>query len=177
MTEPQWLRVVAVWAQVWPDRPLPPTSVGVWFELLSDLDGDDVMLAMRAWANDPERPWPPRSPGELRGAVAPQHKRGYVEALAELAHLVSRHGWGAPLPDAVARDPVLASYVASFGGWRALCEQWDVTSPSVRAQFREHYERMQEDQRRARAAYSRGLPEGSSSVLPALGEGSRRDRP
>ena len=158
MTESQWLETLAVWADVWPSRKLPTSSVGTWFTLLADLDGDDVLAALVAWANDPDRVWPPASPGELRGEVE-RDDEPWTDALADLALTVRRHGRYAPRPDL---PPVLDAYVDSMGGWTATCGRFDPADPTIRAQFRDHHAAVS---RRARRDAAAAL---STVIVPAL---------
>lgn len=163
MKQSEWLRIVGVWARIWPNRQLPDESVGIWFELLQDLDGQQVGQALTSWANDPERSWPPQSPGELRSAAVVRDGT-WTDAIGELATVIRRSGgiYGAP-PDDL--DPILASYITSMGGWRRLCETFDPSDATTRAQFRDHW--TTQERRAARPAVAQlGGP-----ILPALTEG------
>lgn len=167
MSVDEWLGTVALWARLWPNRPLPPESVEAWYDLLSDLDGPTVAAALRTWAADPERGWPPNSPGELR-AAATAPDRDWTSAIGELATLVRRVGRTGGRP---ALDPVLDEYVTSMGGWTALCSRWDATNAATRAQFREFYtaaaRRVRHDTARALAvAATPGLDPGGPAALP-----------
>lgn len=139
MTGDEWLDIAALWARIWPHRPLLPESVEPWFMLLEDLDGHRVRQALLEWAADPDRSWPPQSPGELRGQVEAGGET-WPEAAARLADLVRRfpvyEGISAPTPD-LSDDPVLAGYVASMGGWGRVARSVDVADPTWRAQFRD----------------------------------------
>ena len=135
MTGPEWLRVCALWANLWPNRPLPPEAAAAWFPLLEDLDGATVRDALYAWAADPDRSWPPQSPGELRSVLLPVED--WTGALADLADAIHRHGYYGGMPADL--DPAVRTYVRSVGGWRTLCSSWDATNPATRAQFRDHY--------------------------------------
>lgn len=160
MTLEGWARVVKLWSDVWPERPLPSSSVETWFELLRDVDDDAALAAIATWARDPDRSWPPLSPGELR-AVADPDEGDWVAALGELTRQVRSEGaYGRP-----DLSESLATYVASMGGWRALCARWDPTDPATRAQFRDHFQTVRRRARRDRAA---ALPRG---ILPALSQG------
>jgi hypothetical protein len=164
MTESEWLEALATWADIWPDRTLPRTSIATWFGLLADLPGDAVQRALLAWAADPERPWPPRSPGDLRGAVTPP--TDWTHALGTLAEAIRRNGrMVRPSFD----DPALDEVVRSFGGWTSLCDRFNATDPTTRAQFRDAYTaaaaRVQHDQATALAA----------GIVPALPEGTHDD--
>lgn len=158
MTESEWLETLAVWADVWPARKLPGGSVGTWYALLADLDGSAVLAAIVAWANDPDRVWPPGSPGELRAAAEPDDAP-WTDAIAELAVAVRRHGRYAPRP---ALPDVLDAYVDSMGGWTAVCSRFDPSDPTIRAQFRDHYNATTRRERRTAAAAL------SAAILPAL---------
>lgn len=161
MTPDEWLDLASTWARLWPHRPLPPESVEPWYDLLADLDGDTVRRALLGWAADPDRSWPPQSPGELRDAAAPAED-DWTDALASLATLVRRRGRYDP-PAADEMDPRLATYVESMGGWARLCTTFDPSDPSQRAQFRDHY---RTTQRRARRQEAHTLAAGIAPALP-----------
>lgn len=165
MTPDEWLDIAAVWARIWPNRPLPPESIEPWYDLLADLDGTTVRAALLGWAADPDRSWPPQSPGELRDAATPPG-RDWTEAIAELAREVRRHGRYAGRPEL--DDPGLDAYVDSLGGWTATCSTFDPTDPTTRAQFRDHYRTVTRRARRQAAAEIAG-----GSPLLALEEGHR----
>jgi hypothetical protein len=166
MTESEWLEALAIWADVWPDRTLPRSSIGTWFGLLADLDGDAVRVGLVAWAADPDRSWPPRSPGELRAAVDPPSD--WTAALGTLAEAIRRNGrMVRPQFD----DPAIDEVVRSFGGWPALCDRFNATDPTTRAQFRDAYTAASTRVRREAAT------ELAAGIVPALNEGNRRDRP
>lgn len=165
MTPDEWLDVAATWARIWPNRPLPPESIEPWYDLLADLDGVVVHRALHAWAADPDRSWPPQSPGELRDAAVPS--RDWTTAIGELATLVRRHGRYEGRPDLPAD---LDAYVDSMGGWTAVCRTFDPAEPTVRAQFRDTYRTVQRRTRRDAAT------ELAGGILPALTEGPTDDR-
>lgn len=162
MTPAGWAQAVALWRAVWPDRALPAASVETWFDLLADLDDGEVLSALAAWANDPDRSWPPQTPGEIRSQIE-EPDRGWTDAIGELARLVQRHGSYAPRPEV--DDPGLDAYIDSLGGWARLCRSFDPTDPAQRAQFRDHYQTVRHRVRRDRA---RALGRG---ILPQLGGG------
>jgi|GEM_PF-3031920 len=162
MTPAGWARVVALWRGVWPDRALPAQSVEVWFDLLGDLDDEEVFAALVEWANDPDRSWPPQSPGEIR-AVVDEPDRPWTAAIAELATVVRRTGRYGERPEMV--DPALDAYIESMGGWQRLCDRFDSGDPTVRAQFRDHYRTVKTSARKQRSR------EIGRSILPALGSG------
>lgn len=167
MTPDEWLDTASTWARIWPDRPLQPESVEVWYDLLADLDGPAVRAALLQMAADPTRAgWPPRSPGELRAATEPP-AADWTDAIGRLAIEIRRHGryGGRPALD----DPALDAYVDSQGGWTALCATFDPTNPTVRAQFRDHYQTVTE---RTRRDHVRQLAAG---ILPALNSGGTTD--
>lgn len=165
MTPAGWARAVAFWRNVWPDRPLPASSVETWFDLLADLDDEDIAVALRSWANDPDRSWPPQSPGEIRSQIEDQG-RDWTEALADLATLVRRNGRYVPRPEI--DDPGIDSYVDSLGGWTRVCDRFDPTDSTQRAQFRDHYQSSAKRARRTRAL------ELGRGILPQLGGGTDR---
>lgn len=162
MTPGGWARAVALWRAVWPDRALPDSSIETWYDLLGDLDDAEVIGALAAWANDPDRSWPPQSPGEIRSQIAGPDD-GWTEAIGRLATLVRTEGRYAPRPEI--EDEALNAYIDSMGGWRATCDRFDPGDSTVRAQFRDHYRSVRTRERRDRAMQ---LGRG---VLPALGEG------
>lgn len=162
MTPAGWARVVALWRNVWPDKALHAQSVETWFDLLGDLGDEEVFGALVAWANDPDRSWPPQSPGEIR-AVIEEPEQAWTEAIAALAMIVRRNGRYAPRPEI--EDPALDAYIDSMGGWRQTCDRFDPGDPTVRAQFRDHYRTVQKRARKVRAM------EIGAGILPALGRG------
>lgn len=171
MKQSEWVRIVGLWAGLWPHRPLPPESVEPWYHLLADLDADEVRTSLLSWANDPARSWPPQSPGELRAAQGGADP--WPEALASLATAVRRHGsvWGQP--DSL--DPRLVGYVQSMGGWANLCRGFDPSDAATRAQFRDYWQTVTgREARDAAAALAR-------AALPALNQGpsdgTRNPRP
>lgn len=159
MTPNGWRQVVEVWRQIWPHRPLPPESVKAWFLLLRDLDDDVVQRGILALANDGA--WPPSSPGELRAACTPSPD--WETAITRLVDAVRRHGRYAGRPDL--EDPALDAYVDSMGGWTALCDRWDPTNNSTRAQFRDTYGTLVQRQRREASI---GIATG---IMPEIGAG------
>ena len=161
MTPDEWLDTAALWARVWPNRPLPPESIEVWFDLLHDLPGEAIRSALLGWAADPDRSWPPQSPGELRDAALPQ-PRPWTEAIGELAAAVRHHGRYAPRPEL---PDDLDAYVDSMGGWVRVCEGFDPGDPTVRAQFRDHHHTVNHRRRRAEAHALGG------AILPELTQG------
>ncbi len=162
MTPDEWLDTAALWARVWPHRPLPPESIEPWYDLLADLDGAAVRAALLGWAADPDRSWPPQSPGELRDAALPQ-PRPWTEAIAELALAVRRHGRYSPRPEL---PDDLDAYVDSVGGWTRLCDTFDPSDTTLRAQFRDHHTYAV---RRARRDQALAL---GGAILPELTEGT-----
>lgn len=164
MTIDEWLDNLALWARLWPQRPLPHESAEAWFVLLEDLDGAAVRAGLLAMAADPENRWPPASPGEIRDRCAPPGE-DWTTALARLADIVRHHPYYDPPTDL---EPALAEYVRSMGGWRNLCRTLDLTDSTTRAQFRDHW----------RVASRRAQVEQASlvagSVLPELTEGGER---
>jgi len=157
----EWVRIVGLWAGLWPHRPLPPESVEPWYGLLADLEADEVRAALLSWASDPSRSWPPQSPGELRGTLG--DTEAWAEALGTLSRAVRRYGavWGRP--DTL--DPRLVAYVESMGGWANLCRSFDPSDPATRAQFRDYWQTVTARATRDAAAE---LVRGS---LPALDQG------
>lgn len=162
MTPDEWLDCAALWASLWPHRPLPPTSVEPWYDLLADLDGTTVRRALLTWAADPERSWPPQSPGDLRGATAEVDRVDWTEAWAELARTVRRHGRYVPRP---ALPELLDRYVDSLGGWQQTCSTLDPTNATQRAQFRDYWA---DASRRAVVAQAREI---ATTILPELTTG------
>lgn len=158
MTPDEWLDCAALWARLWPHRPLPPESIEPWYDLLADLDGASVRRALLTWAADPERSWPPQSPGDLRGAAADDVNGDWTTAWGELAKLVRRHGRYVPRPEL---PELLDAYVDSLGGWTQTCSTLDPTDVAQRAQFRDYWSgasrRVQVE--RARAIATTLLPE------------------
>lgn len=167
MTPDEWLDVASLWARVWPNRPLPPESIEPWYELLADLEGQVVRAALLEWAADPDRSWPPQSPGELR-EVTLGPGEDWTEAIGELAIAVRRHGRYSPRPELT---PALDAYVDSLGGWTRTCATFDAADPTIRAQFRDHFQTVT---RRARRESAHALAAG---ILPALTPGGTDDRP
>ena len=163
MTLEGWARCVKLWADVWPERPLAASSIETWFELLRDVDDEAAFATLVAWARDPERKWPPASPGELRGACEPDDD-DWTEALARLTREVRREGsYGRPDFD---DEPALRSFVESMGGWRMLCSSFDPTDSTTRAQFRDYWRTMRRREVRESAA---ALP--AAGILPTLQPG------
>jgi hypothetical protein len=162
MKQSEWVRIVALWASLWPHRPLPPESIAAWYQLVADLDGAAVKAGLLAWAADPDRSWPPSSPGELRGVVL-EPAADWSEAITELATAVRRNGRYAARPEL---GPLLDGYVDSVGGWTRLCDRFDPSDPAIRAQFRDYWTAACRRERRdtaaalGRAAMA-ALPEGS----------------
>lgn len=158
MSPDEWLDIASLWARLWPHRPLEPESVEPWYDLLADLDGPQVRAALLTWAADPDRSWPPQSPGELRDVALPD-ARPWTEAIAELTAAIRRHGRYGGRPADLPDD--LHAYIDSMGGWTRLCESFDPADPAVRAQFRDHHQIVVRRERRAQAAtLGRGiLPE------------------
>lgn len=165
MTPAGWAQAVAFWRGVWPDRPLPASSVETWYDLLADLDDAEVGAALIAWANDPDRSWPPQSPGEIRAQIETP-EQDWTEALADLATLVRRNGRYVPRPEV--DDPGVDAYIDSMGGWARLCTSFDPADPAQRAQFRDHYQSVRKRARKARAM------ELGRGILPELGGGTDR---
>ena len=163
MTPEGWARAVALWRAVWPDRALPAGSVETWYDLLADRDDLEVVAALASWANDPDRSWPPQSPGELRSQIE-DTGQDWTEAIGVLAMMVRRNGRYAPRPEIT--DPALDTYVDSVGGWTRLCDTFDPSDTTIRAQFRDHYQAARQRQRKARAA------ELGRGFLPELGGGT-----
>jgi hypothetical protein len=157
----EWLDSLALWARLWPQRPLPHESAEAWFLLLEDLDAHDVRAGLLAMAADPENRWPPASPGEIRDRCAGPDE-DWVAALARLADLVRRHPYYDPPTDL---EPALAEYVRSLGGWSSLCRSLDLTDSTTRAQFRDHWRVASRRAQVDRAALVAG------SVLPELTAG------
>ena len=158
MTPDEWLDVCALWARIWPRHPLPPESVEPWYDLLADLDGDAVLRGLKVWAADPDRIWPPVSPGQLRGSI--MVRDDWPSALAELTRLVRRHGrWDRP-----ELDGPIATVVESFGGWASTCRAWDPTDPTTRAQFRDAWQTIGTRQAREQTRLALG------GILPELTE-------
>lgn len=166
MTPDEWLDVASLWARVWPNRPLPPESIEPWYDLLADLDGDAVRGALLGWAADPAKSWPPQSPGELRARV--DDTADWPDALARLVTAIRRHGRWLGRPEL--NDPALDAFVDSFGGWTAVCQRFDPTDLTMRAQFRDAYRVVVDRHARRR---TRELLSGS--VLPELTEGGTDD--
>ena len=162
MTPAGWARCIALWRGVWPDRALPAASIETWYDLLADLDDEEVVAALVAWANDPDRSWPPQSPGEIRAQIE-EPDQGWTEAIGDLVLLVRRHGRYSPRPEV--DDPSIDAYIDSMGGWTRLCQSFDPTDPAQRAQFRDHYQSVRKRERRARAL------ELGRGILPQLGSG------
>lgn len=169
MTPDEWLDVAATWARLWPNRPLPPESIEPWYDLLADLDGETVRRALLGWAADPDRSWPPQSPGELRDAALPDDE-DWTEAIAILAREVRRRGRYDPPRDEL--DDGLAGYVESVGGWTRLCQTFDPADPTQRAQFRDYWRTMR---RRVRREEANALAAGIAPALPR--GGTDGDRP
>lgn len=161
MTPEGWRKVVEVWGAIWPHRPLPAESVRPWFVLLRDLDDETVQTAIVSWANDPEKSWPPSSPGELREMCSPSPD--WEKAITTLGNAIRQHGRYAGRPDL--DDPALDAYVDSMGGWTALCDRFDPADSTTRAQFRDTYGTITRRHTRERNA---GLLTG---ILPELGDG------
>lgn len=163
MTPAGWAQAVAFWRGVWPDRALPAASVETWYDLLADLDDAEVVAALVGWANDPDRSWPPQSPGEIRAQIG-DTGRDWTEAIGVLATLVRRNGRYAPRPEIT--DPAIGTFVDSVGGWTRLCDTFDPSDTTTRAQFRDHFQTVQKRTRKERAMeLGRGL-------LPELGGGT-----
>ena len=136
MNESQWIDVLALWADLWPTRPLPPESAPVWYAGLRDLPADDVAAALVAIWNDPDgNGWPPLSAGQVRSRLDPG--RTWEDALGQVAQAIRSVGRYQPCPDF--DDPAITSWVTSMGGWRQVCDTVDVSDPTVRAQFRDAY--------------------------------------
>jgi hypothetical protein len=160
MERSDWVDICASIADLWHDSQMTAKRVGAWFPLLADLDTEDVRAAVLALAGSGS-PWPPRSPGEIRAAIATDD--GWEQALGDLYAAVRRHGRTDGIPDGI--DPRTAAYVHSSGGWVALCLRDDgwATDPAARAQFREFWrdaaDRVQRQQSVASATAVLGLPE------------------
>lgn len=120
--------------------------------------------ALLTWAADPERSWPPQSPGDLRGAL--DDDGDWTTAWGELATLVRRHGRYVSRPEL---PDLLDGYVDSLGGWTSTCSALDATDPAQRAQFRDYYTSAA---RRVQVSNARAI---ATTLLPELTAGGGED--
>lgn len=182
MTIDEWLECCALIGELWPHKPMPPSSAETWYELLADLDGRTVATAIRTYATGPDATWPP-SLGQIRQAAQPP-RRPWSDALADMSATICRVGAYQRPPDF--GDAAIDAYIASAGGWQTLCATFNSNDPTVRAQFRDAYTAAQNyqadhDRRELAAgnvATALGLPhpdqrgQGPASVGELLGGGN-----
>ena len=162
MTPQEWLRICSRMNNIWPHQPVPPSTVDAWYRLISDLDGDQVAVAVDAIALDGSE-FPPQA-GRIRRKVVELSDPSQLwgEAWHEVQAAVQRHGCyhdpqQIPWSTADVRDLV------ALKGWEYLCTTTDPASV-VEAQCRDLWETIRA-RRRDDASYSCLPPAGLRRLL------------
>jgi hypothetical protein len=151
VTRQEWLRIGARINKLWPHQPTPPETLEAGYQLLADLDGDDVATAVDALALDGER-YPPQA-GNIRRKVVELNDSAQVwgEAWHEVRRNVSLEGVYRD-PDGIGWSTPDVRELVRLKGWEYLCTTTDPPSV-VEAQCRELWESLRA-RRREDAAYS-----------------------
>lgn len=173
MRESEWIELAYHIETLWPDRSLPDRTVEAWYPLLADLSADAVRRAVDRYAVEAEHGYRPPNPGDLRD-YAEEATAGWETALARLRQHLSDAGGVYADREARRRstgDQVLDVVIRRYG-WRLVCTL-DLTDEAARAQFRDSYQRVERELRRARrydvadSAAAGALPSGGQPALDA----------
>jgi hypothetical protein len=170
VTPQEWLRICSHINKVWPHQPVPPQTVETWYQLLSDLDGDQVSVAVDAIALDGLE-FPPQA-GRIRRKVVELSDSAQLwgEAWHEVQRAVQRFGCYHD-PDDIPWSTEDVRDLVALKGWEYLCTSTDPASV-VEAQCRDLWETIRA-RRRDDASYS-CLP---SAGFRRLQERTPRRRP
>src|SRR5205823_14685620 len=135
MSPQEWLRICSHINKVWPHQPIPPPTVEAWYQLLSDLDGEQVSVAVDAIALDGLE-FPPQA-GRIRRKVVELSDTGQLwgEAWHEVHEAVQRFGCYHD-PDQIPWSTEDVRDLVGLKGWEYLCTTTDPASV-VEAQCRE----------------------------------------
>ena len=125
-----------------PGKEFNEMMLEIWYEVLSDIENSDfekaVMWHMR---NSKYRPTPAEIREAVRTLVAPA-KTG-DEAWGEVLKAISRYG---SYSEPEFSDPITALAVERIG-WLSICRSNESDLPIIRAQFRNLYNNIKENQK------------------------------
>lgn len=154
MTPQEWLRVCSRINKVWPHQPVPPPTVDAWYQLLQDLDGEQVAVAVDAIALDGAE-FPPHA-GRIRRKLVELSDPAQLwgEVWHEVQAAAMRFG-GYRDPDEITWSTEDVRELVRLKGWEYLCTTTDPSSV-VEAQCRDLWEAIRA-RRRDDDAYA-GLP-------------------
>jgi hypothetical protein len=164
MTAQEWLRICSHINKVWPHQPVPPATVEAWYQLLADLDGDQVSVAVDAIALDGLE-FPPQA-GRIRRKVVElsEGPQLWGEAWHEIREAVQRHG-GYRDPEEIRWSTEDVRELVALKGWEYLCTTTDPASV-VEAQCRDVWDTIR----------ARRRDDASYSCLPTAGFRRLQDR-
>lgn len=165
MTHDQALAVYALIAAAWPAWKANEGTVGVWIDMLADLDYEPCVQAAKELIATDEG-WP--SIAKLRRrylhvahGMPPDPDEAWLEAATQARRLGMYHG-----PPESWSHPAVAATVASIG-WERIC--LDERPEIVRVQFLRTYETVS-DREQQRALVGSDLPAISPAMREVLGD-------
>jgi Loader and inhibitor of phage G40P len=174
MTPQEWLRVCSRISKVWPHQPVPPPTVDAWYQLLADLDGDQVAVAVDAIALDGAE-FPPQA-GRIRRKVVELSDAAQLwgEAWHEVQEAVWRYG-SYHNPGEIPWSTEDVRELVRLKGWEYLCTTTDPGSV-VEAQCRDLWETIRA-RRRDDASYAILPPAGLRRLVGRAPRPSEPRRP
>ena len=157
MSPQEWLRICSHINKIWPHQPVPPPTVEAWYTLLSDLDGDQVSVAVDAIALD-GTDFPPQA-GRIRRKVVELSEGAQLwgEAWHEIRRAVQLFGCYHDA-DRITWSTDDVRDLVALKGWEYLCTTTDPASV-VEAQCRDLWDTIRA-RRRDDASYSCLPPAG-----------------
>jgi hypothetical protein len=149
MTPAQWLRISAHINTMWPHQPTLPTAVADGYDLLADLDAEQIARAVQALILD-GREFSP-SAGQIRRKIAEMEEPPQIwgEVWYEIQKAISHHG-SYSNPESIEWSNPNVAELVRLKGWQYLCTTTDPLSV-VEAQARQVWDDLRERRMRERA--------------------------
>src|SRR5258708_18073006 len=149
MTPAEWLRISAHINTTWPHQPSLPTAVADGFDLLADLDANQIAKAVEALVLD-GREFSP-SAGQIRRKIAEMEEPPQIwgEVWHEIQSAISRYG-SYHDAEAIQWSTPHVAELARLKRWPYLCTTTDPSSV-VEAQAKQTWEDLRDRRIRDRA--------------------------
>jgi len=149
MTPAEWLRISAHINTTWPHQPALPVAVAEGYDLLADLEAEQIAMAVEALALD-GREFSP-SAGQIRRKIAEMQEPHQIwgEVWYEIQRAITGHGSYEAAETIEWSTPNVAELVR-LKGWQYLCTTTDPQSV-VEAQAKQTWEELRDRRIRDRA--------------------------
>ncbi|ADQ06489.1 conserved hypothetical protein [Caldicellulosiruptor hydrothermalis 108] len=170
MTKAECIKFLAIVNMAYPNWQVNELTVGLWAEMLEDIDFKIAQIALKK--HIAENPYPPTI-ADIRKAVAEittpkENKLTAAEAWGEVMAAVRQFGYYREA-EALASMSERTRRVVKYIGWQNICtcEEIDV----LRGQFRAMYEQLEEREKKEAI-----LPPSVHDAIKALAEAKEIDR-